>query len=99
MNSRKLVYEVLEGKETPRSVCGPLAVHFCARAAGINVRDYTLNAEKLAESVIRYYEQYRPDAVWVSADTWVTAEAMGAEVWFPVQDEPMGGSSEGMIQS
>jgi MtaA/CmuA family methyltransferase len=99
MNSRKLVYEVLEGKETPRSVCGPLAVHFCARAAGINVRDYTLNAKKLAESIIRYYEQYKPDAVWVSADTWVTAEAMGAEVWFPGEDEPMGGSSEGMIQS
>ena len=97
MNSRQLVYDVLDGKETARLACGPLAVHYCARDAGILIRDYTMDARLLADSVIKYYEKYRPDAVWISADTWVTAEAMGAEVWFPGDDEPMGGSSEGAI--
>ena len=44
----------------------------------------------LADCVLRYYEQFRPDAVWVSADTWVTAEAMGKPVAFPGHDQPHG---------
>jgi len=99
MNSRQLVYDVLDGKETARPACGPLAVHYCARNAGILIKDYTIDAKLLADSVIKYYQQYRPDAVWISTDTWVTAEAMGAKVWFPGDDEPMGGSSDGVIHS
>jgi uroporphyrinogen decarboxylase len=53
----------------------------------------------LAGSVIRYYECFRPDAVWLSADTWVTAEAMGAAVSFPAEDQPLGGAGEPCIRS
>jgi hypothetical protein len=39
-----------------------LAVHFCARVAGYTVRQYTTDAEALAESVLCYYERFKPDA-------------------------------------
>jgi uroporphyrinogen decarboxylase len=99
MNSKGLVYAALAGAPTARPACGPLACHFCARFLGIPLRDYTLDATTLAASVIRYYEEFRPDAVWVSADTWITAEAMGAEVRFPGEDEPMCGGPEPTVRS
>ena len=80
MNSKALVTAALEGVAVPRVPVGPLAVHFCARLAGYSLRQYSTSAGALAESVVRYYERFRPDAVWVSADTWVSAEAMGAKV-------------------
>jgi MtaA/CmuA family methyltransferase len=49
--------------------------------------------------VIRYYEQFRPDAVWISADTWVTAEAMGKSEIFPGNDQPLAGAPEPFIRS
>ena len=45
-----------------------------------------------------YYERFRPDAVWLSADTWVTAQAMGAAVGFPGDDQPMGGLGEPLVR-
>jgi len=99
MNPKELVHTALSGEPTDRPACGPLACHFCARYFGIPLKDYTLDASVLAESVIRYYEEFRPDAVWVSADTWITAEAMGAKVRFPGNDEPMCGGPEPTIRS
>ena len=99
MTSRQLVQAVLKGDEGPRPVCGPLAVQSCARHAGCSIREYTLSADRLAESVIAYWETFRPDAIWVSNDTWVTAEAMGAPVAFVGDDTPMGGTGEAAIQT
>ncbi len=99
MNSRQLVMDALNGKEVPHSPCGPLAVHFCARNKGISIRQYSLDAQQLADSVLSYYDKYRPDAVWISSDTWVTAEAMGAPIRSPGEDEPMAGDNEGAIHS
>ena len=44
-------------------------------------------------------KQFRPDAVWVSADTWVTAQAMGKPVAFPGPDQPLAGTPERFIRS
>ena len=99
MNSKELVHAALCGLPTPRVPTGPLAVHFCAGVAGYTLRQYTTDACALAESVIRYYERFKPDAVWLSADTWVSAEAMGARVGATDDDQPFGGIGEPLIRS
>jgi MtaA/CmuA family methyltransferase len=99
MNSRQLVASALKGEAVPRIPVGPLAVHFCARVTGCNLRDYTTDPRVLAESVIRYWERFRPDAVWVSADTWVSAEAMGAKVGATSPDQPFGGLGQPLVRS
>ncbi|MFV1995759.1 MAG: uroporphyrinogen decarboxylase family protein, partial [Verrucomicrobiales bacterium] len=48
--------------------------------------------------VLRYYERFRPDALWLSVDTWVSAEAMGAKVAFTGDDQPLGGTGEPCIR-
>ena len=98
-NSKQITRRTLRGKTVSRVATGPLAVHFCARRAGVSLRDYTLDPQVLADCVIRYYEEFRPDAVWISADTWVTAEAMGKAVIFPGHDQPLTGTPERFIRS
>jgi uroporphyrinogen decarboxylase len=97
--SKQLVEQAIRGEKVPRVPTGPLAVHFCARLAGVSLREYTLNPRVLAECVLRYYERFRPDAVWISADTWVTAQAMGAAVAFPGEDQPMAGTGEPLVRA
>jgi len=99
LTSRQLVQRALAGLDTPRAAVGPLAVHYCAGLAGVSIRRYTTNPTALADSVARYYETFRPDAVWVSADTWVSAEAMGAAVRFPDDNQPMCGVGEPLVQT
>ncbi len=99
IDSRELVRRSLRGEPVPRTATGPLAVHYCARLAGYTLQAYTESAQVLAECVVRYYERFRPDAVWLSADTWVTAEAMGAAVRFPGPDQPKCGTGQALVRS
>lgn len=98
-NSRQLVLDALAGRPVPRVPIAPLAVHFCARFAGVSLRRYTTDATVLADCVVRYHERFRPDAVWLSADTWISAEAMGARVGAEGDDQPFGGLGPPRVQS
>jgi MtaA/CmuA family methyltransferase len=98
MSSKQLVLRTLRGEDVPRPVAGPLAVHYCAHLAGYSLRQYTSDPQVLAECVVRYYEKFRPDAVWLSADTWVTAEAMGAATYFPDEHQPKCGTGQPLVR-
>ena len=99
LRSKELVQRALQGKETPRIAYGPLAVHYCASVAGVSLQQYTTDARVLSDCILKYYERFRPDAVWISADTWVTAEAMGAKVRFPDERSPLGGTGEPLVNT
>jgi MtaA/CmuA family methyltransferase len=96
---RELVQRALRGLDTPRPAHGPLAVHYCARLAGVTLQQYSTNAAIMSESIVRYYEQIQPDAVWLSADTWVTAEAMGAQVGCTDVNQPIAGVGDPAVQT
>jgi uroporphyrinogen decarboxylase len=98
LNSKEIVTRSLRGADVPRTAVGPLAVHYCARIAGVSLYDYTSKPQVLADCVVRYYERFRPDAVWVSADTWVSAQAMGARVGSTDAGQPWGGLDPPLIQ-
>ena len=98
MNSRQLVAAALAGSPIPRVPNGMLAVHSCARPAGYSLRHSRSDARALADSVLRYYERFKPDAIWLSADTWVSAEAMGAMVGPTGDDQPFGGLGDPMVR-
>ncbi|MCZ7636458.1 MAG: uroporphyrinogen decarboxylase family protein [Verrucomicrobia bacterium] len=99
MTSKQLVAAALRGEPTPRVPTGPLAVHYCARLAGHSLRRYSTDPAALAESVMRYYERFLPDAIWLSADTWVSAEAMGARVGATDDHQPLGGLGEPVVRT
>ncbi|MBK8856168.1 MAG: uroporphyrinogen decarboxylase family protein [Opitutaceae bacterium] len=97
--SRQIFLSALRGKPVMRVPVAPLAVHFCARVAGISLNRYTGDAGALADAVIRYHGRFRPDAVVLSADTWVSAQAMGATVGPMDEDQPWGGMGEPRVRS
>lgn len=99
LSPKQRLLAAIGGAAVDRPAAGPLAVHFCAALAGVTLEQYTLDAKVLADCVLGYYERFRPDAVWISADTWVTAEAMGAKVAFPSSDQPCGGTGQATVQS
>ena len=99
MTSKQLVLAALAGQPVPRVPTGPLAVHFCAGVAGYKLRQYTTDPRSLADSVVRYHDRFKPDAVWLSADTWVSAEAMGASVGASDDNQPFGGLGKPLIQT
>lgn len=74
-------------------------MHFCAGFASYTLRQYTTEARALADAVIRYHERFRPDAVWLSADTWVSAGAMGAAVGATDEHQPFGGLGPPLVQT
>jgi MtaA/CmuA family methyltransferase len=98
-DSREMIARALAGLPTPRPATGPLAVHYCAQVCGVSLRQYTTDARTMANCIVRYHDMFRPDAVWLSADTWVTAQAMGARVAFPSDHQPMGGVGEPLVQT
>jgi uroporphyrinogen decarboxylase len=99
MISKDLVHAALSGHPVPRVATGPLAVHFCAGVAGYTLQQYTTDPRALADSVIRYHERFHPDAVWLSADTWVSAEAMGARVGATGDNQPFGGLGDPAVRT
>lgn len=99
MTPRQLVRAALNGGEVPRVPTGSLAVHVTATLAAVSIEDYTRDPEVMADCICRYHERFQPDAVWLSADTWVTAEAMGAAVAFPAPGQPLAGTGETLIKS
>jgi MtaA/CmuA family methyltransferase len=99
LTSKQLLLAALRGQPVPRVPVAPLTVHFCARVGGVSLHRYTSEARTLADCVIRTYERFRPDAVCVSADTWVSAQAMGARVGPLTEDQPWGGLGEPFVQT
>ena len=93
-----MVQKTLKGEATPRPVNGALAVHYCARIAGGTLREYSLNVQTMVDCILAYYERFKPDAIWISADTWVSAQAMGARVECFDDNLPLSGIGEPCIQ-
>jgi len=48
---RQLLLDAVCGRAIPRVPTGPLAVHYCARLAGVSLRDYTADPKVLADCV------------------------------------------------
>ena len=99
MVSQKLVLRAMQGLGLPHVPTGSLAVHFCAGLAGCTLREYTSDPRALAESILGYYDRFQPDAVWLSADTWVSAEAMGAAVGATSEHQPFGGLGPPLVRT
>lgn len=98
-NPLEIFLSTLRGAPTSRVPVVPLAVHFCARVTGATLDHYTRDPAALAEAVIAYHRRFRPDAVILSADTWVSAQAMGAAVGPIGAQQPWGGLGEPRVRT
>lgn len=70
----------------------PIIGHFAATFSGYSIKEYTLDPEIMAESLINTQKKLNYDAIYIASDTWVNAGAMGCEVEF-FENQPASGKS------
>lgn len=61
---------------------------FQAKLANIPITEFLTKPDKLAESMLKSYTLLRPDSVIVYGDTYLEAEALGAEIGFREEGPP-----------
>lgn len=80
MTSLERVLAIFHGERPDRVPAIPIVGQAAARLNGMTMQAELASPETLAESRIACRERFGYDGIYISADTWVTAEAMGAPV-------------------
>ncbi len=83
---------MFEGKQPDHIPVIPIIGQAAARLNGTTMSAELKSSETLAESRIACLERFGYDGLYISADTWVTAEAMGASVEY-FDDAPTAGTT------
>lgn len=65
----------------------PEIIQHALNISGACHRDYSTNAKVMADTILASHNRYDTDAVYISTDNYILAEAFGAPIAFP-QDEP-----------
>lgn len=86
-SAKERVLSALHRERPDRVPVTPLVGHFAARVNGVTIGSFSSNASVLAKSLIEAQRRFGYDAVYVAADTWINAEAMGCAITFP-DDSP-----------
>jgi MtaA/CmuA family methyltransferase len=97
MNGFQRIQSALNGEKPDKT---PIMLHnfmLAAREAGITMKQYREDPEKMAHAHIRFVEKYEVDGVMLDIDTALLADAIGVPVAFP-EDEPARANSA-LIQS
>jgi len=66
----------------------PILIAPACQLLGVKQGEYSLNAELMADTLIRSRELLGADGIYVSRDNWVYHQALGGELVFPEDDEP-----------
>ncbi|MBA7703586.1 Uroporphyrinogen decarboxylase [subsurface metagenome] len=91
MQSLERALSVFQGQRPDRVPVIPIVGQAAARLNGMSIKEELRSPETLAESRLACLERFGYDGLYISADTWVTAEAMGAPV-SQESDSPAQGS-------
>jgi uroporphyrinogen decarboxylase len=78
----------LKGQPTDRRCYLPMVFGYAATLAGINMKDYLLDAETMVQCQLQTQQKYQYDAVYVYGGNGVEVEAMGVSLVFPEADYP-----------
>ncbi|PIE35930.1 hypothetical protein CSA56_02045 [candidate division KSB3 bacterium] len=92
MTSLERVLAVFHGQQADRIPVIPIIGQAAARLNGITMSEELQSPETLAESRIACLKRFGYDGLYISADTWVAAEAMGAPVEY-ADDAPTAGTT------
>ncbi len=92
MTALERVLAVYGGARADKIPVVPIIGQAAARLNGMTMSAECKSPEALAESRIACLERFQYDGIYISADTWVTAEAMGAPVVY-ADDAPVSGTT------
>jgi len=77
----------IRGQPVDRIPVFPILIAPACELTGVRQRDYNLDPNIMADTLLRAREMCGFDGIYVSRDNWVSHEALGGELTFPVNDE------------
>lgn len=89
-NALERVLNAIQGRLYDRVPVFPSMINAATRIQNRNQKYYSTDGKYLAETLIRNRELFDYDGIYVSSDNWIMHSALGGEVNFPDDDEPMG---------
>lgn len=89
-SGKELYLKALNREKNNMVPVTPIIGHFAGSFSGYTIKEFTTNPEILAESLLNAQNHFGYDAIYIAADTWINAEAMGCEVNFPVNNPAEG---------
>jgi uroporphyrinogen decarboxylase len=90
MNSLERTLSAIRGQEVDHLPCFPILIAPSCELTGVKQGDYSQNAEIMANTLVKARELIGSDGIYVSRDNWICHEALGGEMIFPEDDEPIG---------
>jgi MtaA/CmuA family methyltransferase len=90
MTSYERVKTTIEKNEPDRVPVFPSIVAHAARIYGITYKEFCTSAEMLAKATMYTTEFYGLDGIFIQADGWTEAEAVGVELIYPEDNAPSG---------
>lgn len=75
-----------QGLPLDRLPCVPIIGNTAARVIGARVSDFRGNGELIAQAQVAAYKLFQYDIIRVFTDLYTQAEAMGAKVFYPIDD-------------
>lgn len=88
MTSLERCRAVIEGRIPDRIPVCLLSFQNAAHFAGYSVSDYCIDARKLADAQLGYWEEFRHDMIEIENGVAALAEAVGCEVDYPELEPP-----------
>jgi len=89
--------KAIMGKKIDRIPTFPIIIASACELTNVKQRDYSLNPEIMANTLIKARELIDADGIYVSRDNWVYHQALGGKLIFPEDDEPY--SKETLLNS
>lgn len=87
MNSLERTQKAIRGEKIDRIPTFPILLAPACRLLGIKQRDYNLNPEIMAGTLVKARDLIGNDGIYVSRDNWVYHQALGGDLTFPEDDE------------
>lgn len=88
MNSKQLVINAINSKETDRAPWVPFVGCHAASLIGVNAEDFFKNSDYIVSGVEKAYEEYSPDGLPVLFDLQLEAEALGCNLKYAKDNPP-----------
>ena len=88
MNGYQRVVKTLRFEKTDRAALIPEIIQHNLDIAGENHRNFSSDPEIMCKVILAGLQKYETDAVYVSSDNYLIAEAMGGQVLLPIDEPP-----------
>jgi MtaA/CmuA family methyltransferase len=87
MTSLERTQKAIRMESIDRIPTFPILIAPACELIGVKQRDYSLDPEVMADTLLKARELIAADGIYVSRDNWVYHQAMGGELFFPEDDE------------